>query len=438
MKENRGKTGMLKNMRLMILSFLLVMASLFTVNTVHAKSEIIPNNDKGIPDKCLYKEILYELEKKSNGKFTKDEAASLYGLSIEFSVNGKVKTLKGIENLTNLRYLAIWDDTELTTLNGIENLTNLCDLKIGGNKLANLKGVEKLTNLETLSIGKGKLKNVNEIKNLSRLKELSIRGNKLEDWTAVSNLTELESLDISGCGVTDSKLETIVSQLTKLTSLGISDNCLDNLKSISRLTKLESLGVNNCKLKSLSGIENLTELQGLSVSKNRLTNLNGIENLTKIGVLYADKNKITKLPNLKKLKSFNLEYSTFDNNKISEKVLKKNLPSHVPKWWINNQVMLQNFKKKLKVNKVKKIKSTTKKITGVTEKRATVVLMTSKGKKIKKVKVNKKGAFCFKKLDLKKYKGKKLKITAYLLYDDQINGERNNMAVKTVKFTVRK
>ncbi len=64
--------------------------------------------------------------------------------------------------------------------------------------------------------------------------------------------------------------------------------------------------------------------------------------------------------------------------------------------------------------------------------------MTSKGKKIKKVKVNKKGAFCFKKLALRKYKGKKLKITAYLLYDDQINGERGNVAVKTVKFTVRK
>lgn len=436
MKEGRVKV--LKSMCLMLLSLSLVIAVLLTANVVYAKSEIIPNNDKGIPDKCLYKEILYELEKKSNGKFTKDEAASLYGLSIEFSVNGKVKTLKGIENLTNLRYLAIWDDTELTTLNGIENLTNLCDLKIGGNKLVNLKGVENLTNLETLSIGKGKLKNVNEIKNLSRLKELSIRGNKLEDWTTVSNLTELESLDISGCGVTDSKLETIVSQLTKLTSLGISDNSLDNLKSISGLTKLESLGANNCKLKSLSGIENLIELQNLSVSKNRLTNLDGIENLTKIGVLYADKNKITRLPSLKKLKSFNLEYSTFFNNKISEKVFKKNLPSHVPNWWINNQVLFQNFKKKLKVNKVKKIKSTTKKITGVTEKRATLVLMTSKGKKIKKVKVNKKGAFCFKKLDLKKYKGKKLKITAYLLYDDQINGERGNVAVKTVKFTVRK
>lgn len=437
MKENRGKTRILKSVCLVILSLLIVITGLFTAYVVNAKSEIIPNNDKGIPDKYLYQAILYSLEKKSDSKFTKDEAEGLYALDQTVFFGKKIKTLKGIEKLTNLHHLSIGDN-KLTNLNGIEKLINLSSLKIGGNKLTNLKGVESLTNLESLSVGKGKLKNVNEIKNLSKLKELSVNGNKLEDWTIVSDLTNLENLYINGCGLTDSSLEKIVGKLTKLTGLGIADNSLNNLKLISGLTKLESLGANNCKLKSLSGIENLTKLQSLSVSNNRLTNLNGIENLTKLQFLYADKNKITNLPSLKKLKIFNLEYSTFDNNKISEKVFKKNLPSHVPKWWINNQVMLQNFKKKLKVNKVKKIKSTTKKITGVTEKRATVVLMTSKGKKIKKVKVNKKGAFCFKKLDLRKYKGKKLKITAYLLYDDQINGERNNMAVKTVKFTVRK
>lgn len=92
----------------------------------------------------------------------------------------------------------------------------------------------------------------------------------------------------------------------------------------------------------------------------------------------------------------------------------------------------------MKVNKVKKIKSTTKKIIGVTEKKAKVVLMTSKGKKIKTVKANKKGVFSFKKLNLKKYEGKKLKIAVYLLYDDQINGERHYKVVKTLKFKVRK
>ena len=118
----------------------------------------------------------------------------------------------------------------------------------------------------------------------------------------------------------------------------------------------------------------------------------------------------------------------------------ENLPEHAldRNWWVKNQILLQNIKKKLKVNRVKKIKSTTKKITGVTEKRAKVVLMTYRGKKIKTVKANKKGIFSFNKLNLKKYKGKKLKITAYLLYDDQINTERNYLAVRTVKFTVRK
>lgn len=439
MRTVRGETNLLKSICAVILSLSLVLIGLFPVNVVSAKSQIIPNDETGIPDKNLYQAILYELDKKSDKQFTKKEVASLYSVGFYFGGNNKNKKIK--------------------TLKGIENLVNLRKLEIPVNALKSLKGVEKLANLQELRIWKGNLQNLNELKNLSNLTELSMEGVKLKDWAAVSNLTNLEKLNISDCGLTNSGLKKVVSKMAKLTTLEISKNSLKDLKSISGLTKLETLNVRHSKLKSLSGIEQLTKLQvlyldynklknlsgieGLTelkelyVSNNKLTNLKGIENLTKLEILDVAKNKITSLPSLKKHKNLNLEYSSFFYNKISDKVFKKNLPSHVPKWWRNNQVLLQNLKKKLKVKNVKKIKNTTKKITGVTEKKATVVLMKSNGKKIKTVKANKKGVFSFKKLDLKKYKGKKIKITAYMLYDDQINGERHKTAVRTVKFTVR-
>lgn len=437
MSKVKFKIKILKKICAATLSLALVVVGLFPVNIVTAKSQIIPNDETGIPDKYLYQEILYELDKKSDGKFTKEEAARVYRLDINYAGKKKVKTLKGIENLVNLLSLEIHD-----------------------NSLTSLKGVEGLVNLQTLKIGKGNLKNLNEVKDLPKLKELSVEGNKIEDWTVVSDLTNLENLRISDCGLTGSGLEKVVSKLTGLTSLEVSKSCLEDLKSISGLTKLETLNVSNNKLKSLSGLETLTELHSLYISNNKLTKLTGIENLTGLLNVYANnnnlanvkevenlirleildvsKNEIAKLPSLKKHINLNLEYSSFFYNKISEKEFKKNLPSHVPTWWINNQVLLQNLEKKLKINSVKKIKSVTKKITGVTEKKATVVLMKSNGKKIKTVKANKKGAFSFKNLDLKKYKGKKLKVTAYLLYDDRINGERHKQAIGTVRFSVRK
>ena len=52
------------------------------------------------------------------------------------------------------------------------------------------------------------------------------------------------------------------------------------------------------------------------------------------------------------------------------------------------------------------------------------------------VKANKKGIFILDTLDLQAYGGKKLKITAYLPYDDQINGEYGLVKLRTVKFAV--
>lgn len=371
-----------------------LMVTVLSDKTVFAKSEIIPNDETGIPDKGLYQAILWKLDKKSTGKFTKKEAASVYWLDTAgFEEENKIKTLKGIENLTNL-----------------------CALEIYENRLTSLKGVENLKDLERLKIGKGKLKNINEIKGLSKLTSLSISGNQLEDWTLVSNLTNLENLTIDNCGLTNSSLKKITSKLTKLTSLQIRGN----------------------KLTSLPGIEKLTKLESLDVTNNKITNLSGIENLTKLDLLWASNNRLKKLPSLKKLTNVSLEYFDLMGNKISEKEFKKKLPKHAlrTKWWVKNQILCQKLKKKLKVNKVKKIKVTTNKITGKTEKKARVILSTVKGEKIKKVKANKKGIFILDTLDLQAYGGKKLKITAYLPYDDQINGEYGLVKLRTVKFAV--
>lgn len=459
MRKIRVATKRLNNICIIALVVVLMIIGLLPINIVSAKSRIIPNDESGIPDKNLYEAILYELDKKSGKQFREEELEEVYSLGDYFSGNNenkKIKSLKGIEKLVNLRGL---------------------DIPING--LSSLKGIENLTNLQNLRIRNGNLKNINEVKKLTKLKDLCLEDIELEDWTVVGNLTELTNLEISKCGLKDlklisgltklealnvnrnklksvsgiekltnlqelnlgyNKLETLlgIEKLTELQGLSVYNNKLKSLSGIEKLTGLQRLGVSNNELKNLSGIEKITELQELYASNNKLTNLNEIENLTKLSILDVSKNKITSLPSLKKHKKLNLEYSDFAYNKISEKVFKKNLPSHVPKWWINNQVLGQNFKKKLKVKKVKKIKSTTKKNTGVTEKKAKVVLMTSKGKKIETVKADKKGKFAFKKLDLKKYKGKKLKITAYLLHDDQINSERWYVAVKTVKFKVRK
>ncbi len=45
-------------------------------------SDLVPNDETGVPDKALYQEILQSMDKSENDTFTKQEAASLESLHI--------------------------------------------------------------------------------------------------------------------------------------------------------------------------------------------------------------------------------------------------------------------------------------------------------------------------------------------------------------------
>lgn len=369
----------MKNTKLIgkiLLSIGVMMLSMFLLppNVVGAK--VIPNDRTGIPDKNLYQAILFELDKKSDGKITDDdldEVGSIGGYFIEKNKNKKVKNLKGLEKFKKLYSLEI----------PIKNSSSL-------------KGIDKIPNLNFLTIRGGKLKNLNILKRLSKLESLTMQNINLKDWTALGQLKGLTKLEISECN-------------------------LRSFRQIKKLIKLDSLIIDKTKLKNLKGIEKLTELAGVYAPNNCLVSVSGIEKLKKLLEVDLSYNKLTKLPSLKKHKNLILEHTSFSGNKISEKEFKKKLSSNVPKKWINYQVFQQNTKKKLKVFNVENINSNTKKITGVTEKQIrNVVLMTDEGEKIKTVKSNSKGKFCFEGLDLSAYEGKKLKIVILRIFYGRI------------------
>ena len=82
--------------------------------------EIIRNDETGIPDKNLYKAILRELGR-SSGTFTKKEAASLHGLTVDHC---GITDLAGLEYLTELEVLWVHNNK----LKGLPDLTGLVKL----------------------------------------------------------------------------------------------------------------------------------------------------------------------------------------------------------------------------------------------------------------------------------------------------------------------
>lgn len=167
---------------------------LFPLNAMAAKGKTIPNDNTGIPDKVLYQSILRKLDKNKTETFTKEEAKKITRLkSNNYYDKEKIKSLKGIGCLKNLRYLDVAAN-QLITLSGVEKLSKLETLIVSQNSLISLTGVKNLKNLKKLDVSENKIKNIYEIKDLYKLKYINISRNSISNIKHINNLTELITL----------------------------------------------------------------------------------------------------------------------------------------------------------------------------------------------------------------------------------------------------
>lgn len=205
-----------------------------------------------------------------------------------------------------------------------------------------------------------------------------------------------------------------VEYLTGLKGLSITGNSVKDLKEISKLKSLTRLSIYESQLANVYGIEELTNLESLSLSVKNLEEVSGVEKLTNLRYLIINVDRLIHLPDMKTMTKLEPHYTSFSFCKLPEKELKAKLPGQLlnEPLWLQNQLKFQNIKKEVKITKPKRITAKTKKISGKVHKKAYVKLVLWGGKRLKKVRANQKGHFCFRKLNLKKYKGKKAFIIA--------------------------
>ena len=123
-----------------VMIFLTVWICFFLIPTAIPASDVIENNNSGIPDQELYQSILEELGKKPNQKFTRQEAEKIQALT---AAPHEIKSLKGIKYLKNLKNLNL-TGSNLKNLNGIEDLIKLETLDVSYNLIKSVKPLKKL------------------------------------------------------------------------------------------------------------------------------------------------------------------------------------------------------------------------------------------------------------------------------------------------------
>ena len=263
-------------------------------------------NATNFPDEEFRKYLLSQ-SYGEDGKLTESEISKVTSISVsgKYSEPGSIKSLKGIEYFTALKYLYC-SYNQLTTLDISKN-TALTSLSCNNNQLTSLD-VSKLTALTSLDCDNNQLTSL-DVSRLTALTSLSCYNNQLTSLD-VSKLTALTRLNCDNNQLTSLD----VSRLTALTSLSCGNNQLTSL-DVSKLTALTSLSCGNNQLTSLD-VSKLTALTSLSCGNNQLTSLD-VSKLTALTTLSCGNNQLTaldvsKLTVLQDLYCYNNQLSVLD------------------------------------------------------------------------------------------------------------------------------
>lgn len=205
-----------------IMVFLILLGSLPSFRGLFAQaagSDVIRNDETGIPDKYLYRLILRELGKTPDSTFTEEEAQKVVMLIQETDESGGLKRK---------------DDGEIISLQGIEKLTNLSYFRPGKNKITDFKPLEGLINLTSLYLQHfTHITSIEGIRNLTQL-EFLVLPNTVTDLSPVEGMTELSYLIVRGANIST------LPDLTRHTKLAGHDTYLqgNNLTKEELTTKL--------------------------------------------------------------------------------------------------------------------------------------------------------------------------------------------------------
>ena len=264
------------------------------------------------PDPNVQAELLTSSYDSNGNGILEESEQTFTWLSLS---NLGVKDLTGVGLLTQLTYLDVSENAELTQIN-VKTLVNLQTLSVYNTGLTTID-VSGMTNLTTLSAyGCANLTTIladgcSSLYDISNwyesyfpsLKSISLKGTAFTSFSAY-NFSKLESIDLSNC--TD-LTSVSVYETEKLTSL-----------EISGCTELTSLSVtNNASLASLT-VADLPKLTSLSIYNNPVLYNPTLSGLPALTSLYASDNPglttidVSEMPELETLQVYNTGLASLD------------------------------------------------------------------------------------------------------------------------------
>ena len=298
-------------MRKKILIVAVILITLFSFNTINnnklksvsisSKKYLTAATDAGFESEELYRCVLDTLGK-DRTTATNEELA---GITEVICRSSNITSTKGIEKLTSLRYLNLYEN-KVSSMDLSSN-TNLVMLNMTFNNLSSID-LSHNTNLQQLYLNGNKISSI-DLSHNPKLIDLNVYNNKLNSIN-VSNMPDLKFLLLSLNNLTSVDL----SNNTKLEHVYLSGNQLSTLKLPTSADNLSRLDLNKNNLGNNIDVSKYPNLNYLIVSANNMSNLDISKN-TNLEYLYASSNSISNIDLSNNTKLIDLDlYSNKINN----------------------------------------------------------------------------------------------------------------------------
>tara|TARA_R110002050_G_scaffold208476_3_gene344500 strand:- start:14387 stop:15295 length:909 start_codon:yes stop_codon:yes gene_type:complete len=198
-----------------------------------------------------------------NQRMLRKDASEVSVLDLNFSSEGVISDLTGIEGFVGLRKLSVMQH-ELVSIDLSSN-TLLDTLYLAGNFISSID-VSNNPNLIMLDVQSNQLSAINGLSKAAHLKELNLSFNELEEFSIENETLEILKISNNLLHSFDVKrsinLKNILLTTNELTSVGFGKN-----------VKLETLLISDNKIQNID-LEHNTGLTHLYISSNSLTDLN--------------------------------------------------------------------------------------------------------------------------------------------------------------------
>ncbi|MDL5514071.1 hypothetical protein QSE00_19815 [Arenibacter sp. M-2] len=198
-----------------------------------------------------------------NQRMLRKDASEVSVLDLNFSSEGVISDLTGIEGFVGLRKLSVMQH-ELVSIDLSSN-TLLDTLYLAGNFISSID-VSNNPNLIMLDVQSNQLSAINGLSKAVHLKELNLSFNELEEFSIENETLEILKISNNLLHSFDVKrsinLKNILLTTNELTSVGFGKN-----------VKLETLLISDNKIQNID-LEHNTGLTHLYISSNSLTDLN--------------------------------------------------------------------------------------------------------------------------------------------------------------------